>query len=292
MTRSESEGGEDILVIPLGTGESMVKSGGVFDLTFLDTHDENYAFYISMSFICCMLSALAAGLTMAYLSLDRTKLRMLERNGTDAEKEQVRTVMPLLLDHHRLLVTLLLSNTLSNEALPIFLDSLVPSWLALVLSVTAVTIFCEILPQSVSTGKHKLKLAFKFAPIMRAMLFLFYPVAVPAARLLDVIIHDDSEPKDKKSLETLMQFTKEELLAMVDILREDEHASIIAEEGHSLSFSSKQLPRASSSGSLLQGSSSQSPATVDHIPNPLLESDLEMTIGGRNSQSGQGAARL
>ena len=288
----------------------MVKSGGVFDLTFLDTHDENYAFYISMSLICCMLSALAAGLTMAYLSLDRTKLRMLERNGTEAEKEQVRTVMPLLHGHHRLLVTLLLSNTLSNEALPIFLDSLVPSWLALVLSVTAVTIFCEILPQSVSTGKHKLKLAFKFAPIMRAMLVLFYPIAVPAARLLDVIIHDDSEPKDKKSLETLMQFTKEELLAMVDILREDEHASIIAEEGHSLSFSSK-LPRASSSGSLT-GSLSQassSPGTADPIPNPMIRSpsphsaptinslesspySVELTVGTKSQQVGQGAARL
>jgi len=47
---------------------------------------------------------------------------------------------------HLLLVTLLVSNAACLESLPIFLDKLVPSWLAIVLSVTAVLFFGEIIP--------------------------------------------------------------------------------------------------------------------------------------------------
>lgn len=234
----------------------MVKQGGVFDLTFLDTHDENLSFYILMSFVCCVLSAIAAGLTMAYMSLDMTKLRLLQRSGTELEKQQVALVLPLLQDHHRLLVTLLFSNTLSNEALPIFLDSLVPSWLALVLSVTAVTIFCEVLPQSLSTSaKHKLKLAYYFVPVMRVMLVLYYPIAYPVARILDKLIHTEHRDK-KKSIDQLLLFTKEELLSMVEILKEQEHASILEAEGE-FRYSSKDFEKGSLS---------------DRIPNPLRQS--------------------
>ena len=51
--------------------------------------------------------------------------------------------MPLVERHHLLLVTLLMGNALAMEALPIFLDRLVPSWAAVLLSVTAVLIFGE-----------------------------------------------------------------------------------------------------------------------------------------------------
>lgn len=39
--------------------------------------------------------------------------------------------------HHQLLVTLLLCNSIFNETLPLFLDNLVPSWVAIIISVTA-----------------------------------------------------------------------------------------------------------------------------------------------------------
>jgi hypothetical protein len=42
-----------------------------------------------------------------------------------------------------LLVTLLLANAAAMEALPIFLDKMVPEWLAIILSVTAVLFFGE-----------------------------------------------------------------------------------------------------------------------------------------------------
>ena len=46
------------------------------------------------------------------------------------EKQAAEKLMPLVEQHHWLLVTLLLCNALANEALPLFLDRLVPSWLA------------------------------------------------------------------------------------------------------------------------------------------------------------------
>lgn len=43
-------------------------------------------------------------------------------------------------------MTLLLCNALAMEALPLFLDKVVPSAIAIVISVTAVLIFGEIVP--------------------------------------------------------------------------------------------------------------------------------------------------
>ena len=46
------------------------------------------------------------------------------------EKQAAKKLIPLVEQHHWLLVTLLLCNALANEALPLFLDRLVPAWLA------------------------------------------------------------------------------------------------------------------------------------------------------------------
>jgi metal transporter CNNM len=51
-----------------------------------------------------------------------------------------------------LLVTLLLSNAFAMEALPIYLDAIVPSFWAIIISVTAVLFFGEVIPQAVCTG--------------------------------------------------------------------------------------------------------------------------------------------
>jgi len=67
-------------------------------------------------------------------------------SSCQVEREQARSLIPLVQDHHRLLVSLLLCNAVANEALPIFLDSIVPSYIAVLLSVTMVLFFGEIIP--------------------------------------------------------------------------------------------------------------------------------------------------
>jgi len=44
----------------------------------------------------------------------------------------------------------MLWNALANEALPVFLDSILPGWVAVLISVTLVLLFGEIIPASVT----------------------------------------------------------------------------------------------------------------------------------------------
>ena len=48
-------------------------------------------------------------------------------------------------NQHLLLCTLLIGNSLAMEALPIFLDTLVPSYVAILISVTLILAFGEVL---------------------------------------------------------------------------------------------------------------------------------------------------
>lgn len=137
--------------------------------------------------------------------------------------------------HHLVLVTLLLANSaavrcvvvwlcglgqrscadtvlvccvLQNEALPIFLNTIVPEYVAVILSVSAVLIFGEILPSAVFTGPkqlsigkshscHAVQLCIIFTNssclsaaaslhwLVKGLMVLFFVLAFPIAKLLD-----------------------------------------------------------------------------------------------------------
>jgi metal transporter CNNM len=101
---------------------------------------------ISLSLVC--MGGLMSGLTLGLLSLDQVSIKILKKTGTDAEKKYARRLLPILKHYHWLLVTLLLWNAAAMEALPIFLDKIVPDYLAIILSVTCVLIFGEVIPQA------------------------------------------------------------------------------------------------------------------------------------------------
>jgi len=75
------------------------------------------------------------------MSMERLELEIKEKVGTEEEQRQAKRLLPLLHRKHLLLVTLLLFNSASAEALPLFLDELVPSYIAIIVSVTAVLFF-------------------------------------------------------------------------------------------------------------------------------------------------------
>lgn len=56
-------------------------------------------------------------------------MRIKSRSGTEEEKLQAKRVLPVIERHHLLLVALMTWNASANEALPIFLDALVPGWI-------------------------------------------------------------------------------------------------------------------------------------------------------------------
>jgi len=96
---------------------------------------------------CVMLASLAAGLTMGIVSLDAFDLQVLlatnpEDTGSQREAEALlerqrhaRRVLPFVENHHLTLVTLLLMNSIANEAMPLFLDELLGRYAAIVFSV-------------------------------------------------------------------------------------------------------------------------------------------------------------
>jgi hypothetical protein len=81
-------------------------------------------------------------------------------------------------------VTLLLCNAAAMEALPIFLDKLVPEVFAILISVTAVLLMGEVIPQAVCS-KYGLVIGSAMSFPVRALMMLTSPISYPIAKLLD-----------------------------------------------------------------------------------------------------------
>jgi metal transporter CNNM len=96
--------------------------------------------------------------------------------------------LKILSEHHLLLVTLLLSNAMAMEALPICLNELVSEITAVFLSVTAVLVFGEVLPQAICTGPNQIKIASAVAPMTRALMMMEGLIGYPISKLLDCVL--------------------------------------------------------------------------------------------------------
>jgi CBS domain containing-hemolysin-like protein len=164
--------------------------------------------YIAISVGLVLLGGLMSGLTVGIFSIDPLKLELMKVGGSQKIKEQAEKLQPLLNQHHFLLVTLLLTNAAAMEALPIFLDALVPSYIAIILSVTFVLAFGEIIPQALCT-KNPLSIGARFAWVVKALMFLLFPIAWPIGKLLDWILgHGEAR--------TIL-FKRSELKSLVDL---------------------------------------------------------------------------
>lgn len=95
--------------------------------------------------VLVLLGAAFAGLTLGLMGLDLTNLQVMKESGTDDERTNATKVLGLL-DHgkHWVLVTLLLSNVIVNETLPIILDSVIGGgWQAVLISTALIVVFGE-----------------------------------------------------------------------------------------------------------------------------------------------------
>ena len=219
-------------------------------------------FYIingGMAAICVTLAALAAGLTMGLLSLDPLMLLIKIRAGSSkAERDQAAVLLPVVQQHHRLLVSLLLMNACANEALPLFLDKLVPSYVAVILSVTLVLFFGEIIPSAVFTGPNQMKIASSLVPLVRTIMIVLSPLAYPIAKILDHVLHDDDDAHG------MNLYNRGELTALVRIQYEERMASKQRRKAEMA-----KLKETSSAPSALRGdgtaSSSQSIRSIDSL---------------------------
>ena len=128
-----------------------------------------------------------SGLTVGLASIDRLALEI-EAKGNEQAKKSATKIFAVIDKYHWMLVTLLLCNALAMEALPLFLDKIVPSAYAILISVTAVLIFGEIVPQALCTGESQIKIAVIFCPIVTLLMWLTLPISWPIGKLLDAVM--------------------------------------------------------------------------------------------------------
>ena len=174
--------------------------------------------------LCVLVSGLASGLTVGLLGLDPLVLLIKSRAGSSEEVQQQATaLLPIIKQHHLMLVTLLLVNTVSSEALPMFLNDLVPDFFAVLISVVLVLVFGEILPSAVFTGQNQIAIAAKLSTSVQCLMWICYPVAYPIAKLLDFVLHpcgdDGGEAADSSF------FNRGELAALIRIQYEERLAA-------------------------------------------------------------------
>ncbi|XP_055835723.1 DUF21 domain-containing protein At1g47330-like isoform X1 [Solanum dulcamara] len=131
-----------------------------------------------------LFAGLMAGLTLGLMSLGLVDLEVLSKSGRPQDRSHASKILPVVKNQHLLLCTLLIGNSLAMESLPIFLDKLVPSWAAILVSVTLILMFGEIIPQAICT-RYGLTVGATVAPFVQLLLWLFFPIAYPISKVLD-----------------------------------------------------------------------------------------------------------
>lgn len=164
------------------SGENKYKTGSI-------------GFYLCILFSMTLIffGGIVSGLTTGLMSLDSVQLRVLIEAGNENEKKWASIALNLIKRHHLLLVTLLLANSICMEALPLFLDRIIPSWVAVISSVTAILIFGEILPQAICTGKHQLRIAASCATFVRCLIICLFIFSWPISKVLDYFIGENGK---------------------------------------------------------------------------------------------------
>ncbi len=186
-------------------------------------------------------AGLMSGLTVGYLSIDDLVLELRSTNGTEEEKEYASKVLPILANRHWLLVTLLLMNAFAMEALPLFLHKVVPEYLAVIISVSLVLVFGEVVPQAICTGPDQVKIASLVAPLTRFLMVGSSPISYPFAKLLDFLLGEHHKSRflnnDLKALIELHTFNS---LQQMNLLHSDEHTPSESMTNHKMGLYDEQ----------------------------------------------------
>ncbi|XVE77756.1 hypothetical protein DITRI_Ditri13aG0088100 [Diplodiscus trichospermus] len=143
--------------------------------------------YAGFSCLLVLFAGIMSGLTLGLMSLGLVELEILQRSGTATEKKQATVILPVVKKQHQLLVTLLLCNACAMEALPIALDKIFHPFVAVLLSVTFVLAFGEIIPQAICS-RYGLAVGANFVWLVRILMIICYPIAYPIGKVLDVVL--------------------------------------------------------------------------------------------------------
>ncbi|XP_047975222.1 DUF21 domain-containing protein At4g14240-like [Salvia hispanica] len=164
---------------------------------FADSNDIEFGnpmwfVYAGVSCFLVLFAGIMSGLTLGLMSLGIVELEILQRSGSSTEKKQAAVIFPVVQKQHQLLVTLLLCNAAAMEALPLYLDKLFHPVVAVILSVTFVLAFGEIIPQA-ACSRYGLAVGANCVWLVRVLMIICYPIAFPIGKILDSVLgHQDA----------------------------------------------------------------------------------------------------
>ncbi|KAJ4914760.1 putative DUF21 domain-containing protein [Raphanus sativus] len=162
--------------------------------------------------VACLLvlfAGIMSGLTLGLMSLGLVELEILQQSGSSAEKKQAAAILPVVKKQHQLLVTLLLCNAAAMEALPICLDKIFHPFVAVLLSVTFVLAFGEIIPQAICS-RYGLAVGANFLWLVRILMIICYPIAYPIGKVLDAVIGHNNTLFRRAQLKALVSIHSQE----------------------------------------------------------------------------------
>ncbi|KAF1798142.1 hypothetical protein FB192DRAFT_1333950 [Mucor lusitanicus] len=122
------------------------------------------------------------------MSLDTTNLSILEIAGTPQQQYYASRIIPIRKNGHILLATLLLTNTVLNETLPILFDDIFSKgFISVIVSTALLVLFAEIIPQAIFS-KHGLAIGAMFAFPVRILIALWFVISWPISKFLDHLL--------------------------------------------------------------------------------------------------------
>ncbi|RHZ56058.1 hypothetical protein Glove_406g112 [Diversispora epigaea] len=155
-------------------------------------HEQINLIKVGIAVILVLLGGLFSGLTLGLMSIDETYLNILASSDNHTQRKYAQRIQPIRKNGHLLLVTLLVSNVLVNETLPIIMDDVLGGggiW-AILISSILIVLFGEIIPQAVCS-RYGLAIGAFFAWPVRILIWLTFIIGYPIARLLDLFLGED-----------------------------------------------------------------------------------------------------
>ena len=149
--------------------------------------DAEYLVFLLSGLGLVVTAGLMSGLTLGLMSLDDVEMEILITSGKSRERKYAERVRRIISKPHKLLVTLVVWNAIAAESLPLVLDRMTDPVTSVVMSVTVVLLFGEIIPQALCTT-YGLAIGAFFAPLVNVLLFVTQPISIPIAALLDTIL--------------------------------------------------------------------------------------------------------
>ena len=154
---------------------------------WMSPSDEGFIPLCILCFCLVIFGGVMSGLQQGMMQVSDTVRFPLRKGREEA------LLGPLIRRRHLTLVTLLVANALTMEALPVFLDILVPHYAAVVISVSLVVLFSEIIPQALCL-KFPKELTGFFSYLMWILVVVLLPITYVVSSLLDLLLGSDHEP--------------------------------------------------------------------------------------------------